>query len=473
MANATAAASLTQRLDRLPLSGFHLALVVVVFFGLAFDHMDQVVLSFVIPHYREEWGISAALASVNPTTGLAGTFVGALFWGMVADRIGRKKTLMLTLAVFSITMGINGFSWSFPQLVLTCIVMGSGVGGTIPLAFTLLAEYTPQKHRGLTMVSVGVLSLVAGYLIASGSALVLPERFGWRSLFLVGVAPAALLPLIAWLVPESPRYLLSRGKTGEALRIVESLERRIGIVHEPGHVIDADVQDQPPGDPHGGEGRLSFKAIGRLWQKDYARRTSMLWAYAFAFGFFTFGFLTWLPTVLGQSGFEQGQIGLYTTIMDLFAIPSAALAAVLFFSWSTRGTLSLYPVLAGTAMLVLSFLVGGELLTAASLIPVGAVVFAFGTILLGLFGPYASEVYPTEIRGTGTGWATGISRLGALSAIPVGGLLLTAGAPLFVQQLVFGLPLLLAALIMVRRGIETRGRSLEEISGPDAVSVPG
>jgi len=139
------ATSIAERLDHLPLNAFHLAVILAVFTGLAFDHMDQVVLSFVIPQYRQEWALSAGLASLNPTTGLGMTFIGALFWGMVADRIGRKPTLMITLAIFAVTSGINGFAWSFPQIVITCMVMGFGVGGAIPLAFTLLAEYTPAR----------------------------------------------------------------------------------------------------------------------------------------------------------------------------------------------------------------------------------------------------------------------------------------------------------------------------------------
>lgn len=166
--------------------------ITVVWAALAFDHMDQVVLSFVIPRYRAEWGLSAGTAALNPATGLAGTLVGALVWGAVADRIGRKRTLLVTLGLFSATMGLNGFAWNFPQLLTTCIVMGFGVGGVIPLSFTLLAEFTPARWRGPTTVAVGILSLVGGYLIASGGAVVLMDRFGWRSLFLVGLAPPAV-----------------------------------------------------------------------------------------------------------------------------------------------------------------------------------------------------------------------------------------------------------------------------------------
>lgn len=470
--------ALTDRLDSLPLGVFHVVLIVVVLAALAFDHMDQVVLSFVIPRYREEWGLSASTASLNPATGLAGTFVGAVVWGMVADRIGRKRTLLVTLTVFSVTMGINGFAWSFSQLLLTCIVMGSGVGGVIPLSFTLLAEFTPARHRGPVMVLVGILSLVGGYLIASSSAVLLMDRFGWRSLFLIGLAPLVLVPFIARFVPESPRFLLSHGRVEEARRIVERLEAGASFGQSPAPGDDGQVRlerhlgpAQGPGD-ESGEGTLSLRAIGRLVAPEHRGLTLMLWSYSFLFGFFTFGFLTWLPTVLTEVGFEEGRIDGYTTIMDVFAVPSAVLAAVLFFAWSTKHTLVLFPALAGGAMLVLSVLVGNAALRVGSLLTTGGAVFAFGTILLGMFGPYASEVYPTEVRGTGTGWATGMSRLGAITAIPIGGVLLSSGVPLFWHQLLFGVPLLVAAVIMAVGGRETRGRRLEEISA-EVEGVPG
>ena len=460
---------IAERLDRLPLTIFHWALIAAIYAGLAFDHMDQVVLSFVIPVYREEWGISPAMAALNPATGLFMTFVGAFFWGMMADRIGRKKVLMITLTIFSVTMGINGFAWSFPQLVATCIVMGFGVGGAIPLAFSLLAEYTPAKYRGMTSVVVGILSLVGGYLIASGSALAFMEGFGWRSLFLVGLIPILLVPLIARIVPESPRFLMARGRWTEALDIVRRLEAR-ARVPAPVPTFAQARSDWPFARPSGGEGEggggggLALKGLGVLWGPRYRWRTLMLWVYAYTFGFFTFGFITWLPSVLKGTGLSAGEIHLYTTIMDLMAFPAAAVTAILFFWWSTKRTLVLYPAVAGAGMVLLAFLVAQGNLTPALLIGVGSLIFFFGATLLGIFGPYSAEVYPTEIRGTGSGWATGFSRFGAFTAIPLGGALLGSAIPLFAHQLVFGIPLFVAAVVMVALGVETRGRRLEEIA---------
>lgn len=470
MATTTYVQSITERLDRLPLVPFHFLLFTLMFIGLAFDHMDQVVISFALPHYREEWGLSARVASINPTTALLGTFIGALVWGMVADRVGRKRILIIGILMFSAGTVYKGMALDFVSMSVVCAIGAFGVGGAIPMTFTLLAEYTPAKYRGATMVTMGVVAIVVGYLIASLSALFLLETFGWRSLFLVGFASIALVPLIWKFVPESPRFLLSKGRVGEAIRIVEGLEasarkRGVAFAQETeesgiagvagGHAVDA---------PEGGEGSVTLSGMGQLWKPEHRRRTFMLWTYAFAFGFFTFGFLSWLPSVLTEAGLSDDRIHLYTTLMDLTAFPAAVLTAFLYFRWSTKGLLVLYPVLAGIAMVALGALIWSGEMTPGLIIAVGAVIFFFGTILLGIFGPYAAEVYPTEVRATGNGWATGFSRFGAFLAIPLGGLFLGTALPLYAHQVIFGAPLFAAALIMAVLGIETRRRRPEEIA---------
>ncbi|MBI2172396.1 MAG: MFS transporter [Chloroflexi bacterium] len=459
---ASAVINLTERLDRLPLGRFHFLLFALMFASLAFDHLDQVVISFSLPHYREEWGLSVRMASLNPTGGLAGTFIGALIGGMLGDRIGRKRTLLIGLTMFSTGMVLKGLSPNFVVFNIVCWTGALGVGSAIPLTFTLLAEYAPAKYRGTVLVTMGIMAIIVGYLIASLGALFLLPAFGWRALFLMGSSSYLIVILLAAFVPESPRFLLAKGKLAEAVHVVRRVEGHRAPAHEIG---GAAILGEGASEPQeAGEGGLTLTGFGQLWKRAYRRRTFMLWAYAFSFGFFTFGFLSWLPSVLKFAGLTDHEIGLYTTLMDLTAIPTAVLTAFLFFRWSTKGLLVLYPTLSGTAMILLAALLWSGQMTAALVISVGAVIFFFGTILLGIFGPYAAEVYPTEVRGTGSGWATGFSRFGAFLAIPLGGLFLGSGLPLFTHQLIFGIPLLLAAVVMMALGIETRRQRLEDIA---------
>lgn len=163
---------------------------------------------------------NGAVAGIHPAFGLGGTLIGAIFWGTVGDRIGRLRTLLVTIGIFSATSLINGFAVSFPMVVAVCFVMGFGVGGAVPLAFTMLAEYLPVRYRSRTVVIVGILAITGGYAIASIGAITLLPAFGWRSLFLIGVLPAALIVWMARAIPESPRFLCGKGRYAEAEGIV-------------------------------------------------------------------------------------------------------------------------------------------------------------------------------------------------------------------------------------------------------------
>jgi putative MFS transporter len=180
--------------------------------------------------------------------------------------------------------------------------------------------------------------------------------------------------------------------------------------------------------------------------------------------FFNFGFLVWLPTLLHKAGFTAVESAQYAFILNAVAIPAAFLTAWLFERWSTRWTLTIYLLVAGALMLVFGGLASAGRLTPALLILTGAVIFATGAALAGLFPPYALEVFPTELRATGTGWATSFSLLGAISGPLVGGAALSAGLSTFGQTAIFGGALILPVLAMLFWGIETRRRRLEEIA---------
>jgi len=155
------------RLERVRFGRFHVLLLALVFIAVAFDNMDQVTLSFVIPQYSREWGLTPAITRIHPALGIGGTLIGAVIGGMIADRIGRKKTFNVMILVFAITELANGFAQSFAWVVSACFIMGVGVGGAVPIAFSMISEFAPAKRRGIMQILIGVVSIGAGYLIAS------------------------------------------------------------------------------------------------------------------------------------------------------------------------------------------------------------------------------------------------------------------------------------------------------------------
>ncbi|GHO48673.1 MFS transporter [Ktedonospora formicarum] len=214
-------------------SNFYKILLLVVFLGTAFDNMDQVTCPFILPMMRMEWNLNYIQGSYMPTAALFGACVGAIFWGIIGDRIGRQKALTYTILLFSVTNLIQTHAWDYVQFTITCFFMGVGVGGEIPLAFTLLAEFLPAHLRTRTQIALGILAIVVGYAFSALSAHFLLPVAGWKSLFYIQALPALLMVLIRFKFPESPRYLLAAGKEAEALRVAAEIRRQTGGNYDP------------------------------------------------------------------------------------------------------------------------------------------------------------------------------------------------------------------------------------------------
>lgn len=438
-------------------SNFYKILLLIIFLGTAFDNMDQVTCSFILPMMRMEWNLNYIQGSYMPTAALLGTCVGAIFWGIIGDRIGRQRALMYTILLFSITNLIQTHSWSYPQFTITCFFMGIGVGGEIPLAFTLLAEFLPAHLRTRTEMVLGILAIVLGYAFSALSAHFLLPVAGWKSLFYVQALPALLVVIVRFKFPESPRYLLAAGKEDEALRVAAEIRHHTGGNYDPLDDARADLSNE--------DKRLSpIDGLRLLWHSIYRQRTIANWFFGFFIGFFEFAFIIWFPTTLQNLGYSDAESINYPMLINFFAIPSVFLALSLLRKGGSKLILTLYPLVAGVFMLIL----GGFLPQIAAqpvlLVLVGGFIFFFGTTLLGIFPPYSAEVYPTEIRGTGAGWSAGFTRIGSFIGPLFGGVLLSLGVSAQIELVIFGAPLLIGALVMLLYGVQTNKQSLEQIS---------
>jgi putative MFS transporter len=196
----------------------------------------------------------------------------------------------------------------------------------------------------------------------------------------------------------------------------------------------------------------------------YWRRTASSWIFGFCIGFFEFGFLIWLPTTRQSQGYQDAQSVNYPMLINFFAIPSAFFALYLLNKGGSKLLLTVYPLIAGVLLLLFGLFLSEIAASPIVLVLVGGGIFFFGITLLGIFPPYSSEIYPTEIYGTGSGWATGISRVGSFLGPMVGGLFLNWGISPQVELVLFGLCLLLGFLMMFRYGVQTNMLDLETIS---------
>lgn len=438
-------------------SNFYIILLLVIFLGTAFDNMDQVTCSFILPMMRMEWKLNYIQGSYMPAGALLGTCVGAIFWGMIGDRIGRRRALMYTILLFAVTNLIQTHSWNYVQFCITCFFMGVGVGGEIPLAFTMLSEFMPAHLRTRTELVVGILAIVLGYAFAAVSAHFLLPLFGWKSLFYVQAMPALLVVVVRFKFPESPRYLLSAGQKEEAWCVAAEIKRMTKGGYDPLDDVLAGLSQE--------DKRLSpLAGLRMLWSDIYRQRTVANWLFGFCIGFFEFAFIVWLPTTLQNLGYSGEQSVNYPMLINFFAIPSVFAALYLLRKGGSKLVLTIYPLVAGIFMLLLGAFLPQIAAQPIFLVFIGGVIFFFGTTLLGIFPPYSSEVYPTEVRGTGSGWSAGFSRIGSFIGPLVGGVLFDLGVPAQFDLVVFGIPLLVGALVMLFYGVQTHNQALEHIS---------
>ncbi len=410
--------------------------------ALIIDIMKPASLGFVTPGMRVEYNITKAMVALLPFAALVGTVVGSFVWGVLADIYGRRATILLSSVMF-IGTSICGAMPSFWWNVGMCFLMGAAAGGMLPVAYALLAEIMPTKHRGWSLVIVGGIGAVGGYFAASGLSALLQPIYGWRIMWFLNLPSGALLIGLSAFIPESARFLMHIGQAAEARAVL----KRFGsvVVTETENWDDeaaADHSQLPPAD------------------KRYLGTTTALTFAALAWGFVNFGLLLWLPTELIAEGRSMGLAATIIAKSSLIAAPMVFVAAYLYSVWSTKW--SLIAMIGITALGLLTVMLRQSGLPALSnpLVPV-ALLIVGATGIISILLPYASENYPLRIRGRATGWVAGCSKLGGLLAQ---GLSVLAAVPtLGIAALLILIPAGLALVLIALFGRETRGRDLREL----------
>ena len=438
--------------DRLALNRTHLALVVVLVVALAVDVMKPATLGFVIPGLTREYEIGQEAGALLVLVALIGTTLGSMIWGWFGDLLGRRAAILLSALMFmgtAICGAMPAFGWN----LLMCFLMGASAGGLLPIAFTLMAETIPAAHRGWLLVTIGGIGTSAGYLLAAGAAAWLEPLFSWRALWLLGLPTGALIILLNRWIPESPRFLASRGQWRAAMA---HLSRFGGDM--PG-AIEADDAAHPGvpvmDDPH------AASRLRQLLQGRHAEVTGSLLACGVAWGVANFGFLLWLPVNLPKLGVDPNAANVLLTRSALIALPGIAAVVWLYHRWSTLRSLVLF---IGLSALALTAFVAIDLLHVRQDRVITAATVALLVSISGVIAmliPYAAEIYPVHIRGTGSGIVAASSKFGGIVGAGLGVVGLFDHVAL--SAAVIAASMLLAACMLLRCGIETRGLALEAI----------
>nr|WP_297425501.1 MFS transporter [uncultured Actinotalea sp.] len=447
----TPSATPEQRLDALPFTRRHGRLVVGSGIGWALDAMDVGLIAFVIAALRVQWDLSAAQMSWIASVGFVGMAVGASVGGLLADRIGRRQVFALTLLVYGLATGASALATSVAALMLLRFVVGLGLGAELPVASTLVSELAPARIRGRVVVVLEAFWAVGWMLAALIGYLVVPAGDdGWRWALLIGAVPALYAIVVRRGLPESVRYLISRGRHAEAERVVREFEASAGgrSVDPPAAVptTPAPADDDAPSAVVGGGPRA-------LWSRPLRRRTAAAWTVWFFVNLSYYGAFVWMPSLLVDAGYTLVQSFGYTLVITLAQLPGYAAAAVLVETWGRRATLATF--LLGSAVAALVF---GSASTTAGVLAGGMLLSFFNLGAWGALYAVTPEVYPTALRATGAGWAAGFGRLASILAPLSVPPLLAAGGTV----LVFGV---FAAAFVLAAGAalalpELRGRAL-------------
>ncbi|PPF87440.1 MFS transporter [Clavibacter michiganensis] len=409
-----------QRLDALPWTRAHSRILGGSGVGWALDAMDVGLISFVIAQLAVVWKADAGQLGLVASAGFLGMAIGASVGGLVADRIGRRQVFALTLLVYGVATGVSALAMSVGALIALRFVVGLGLGAELPVASTLVSEFSPARIRGRVIVILESSWAVGWTAAALIGYLVIPASDdGWRWALALGAVPAVWAIVVRLRLPESVRFLEAKGRHREAERVVRDLEVAAGAGADPatdgaaGSAAEARAADAATTTTATGYAPDDDAAAPRerLFGARLRRRTLSLWIVWFCVNFAYYGAFIWLPTLLVAQGFSLVRSFEYTLLITLAQLPGYAVSAWLVEKWGRRVTLAVF--LAGSAVSAGLFGTADSVTT----------ILVFGALMsfsnLGAWGAlYAvtPELYPTRVRATGAGSAAGFGRLASIVA---------------------------------------------------------
>ena len=448
--------SISSRLDRLPLTRPHYALLLIGGLGYTFDGMDGAIVAFLLTSARDTWELTQGQLGLIGSAAPFGFFFGAILSGYLGDRIGRKNVMMYALAVYALFSIVAALAPNYEVFLAARILAGLGAGAESVIIAPFISEFIPPKRRGWFIGSLaGFFSF--GFVLAAliGRFIVPIGEDGWRWAQVVTAIP--ILMLLWWRrsLPESPRYLVSKGRVDEATSIVETFEDKVrratGMHQLPPVEEDSDQLVE--------ENRRSgfLNALKSMWSREHRRDTSVIWIIWFVITFSYYGFFSWIPTLLVDKGITVTTSFSYSIIIYLAQVPGYFSAAYLNDKIERKYTIAIYLMGSAASAFWLSQSEGEATVVVAAAV----LSFFLNGTYAGVYA-YTPELFPTWMRATGSGFASAIGRVGSILAPSIIGF---SAATLGFGG-VFGLTtavLAVGVVVIIIFGVRTSGRSLEEI----------
>jgi putative MFS transporter len=401
------AASIEQAVNAVPLNRRHAVVFALCSAGLFFESLNLQLMSFIAPQVAREWGLGPRMLGLTISAAIFGMLLGTYVFGAIADRYGRRLAFQCTVGIFSLLTALAGAATTVWQLIAARCGAGIGIGGSIPVETSVLTEFTPAAWRGRALALWGIFLPLAGF-VAPLCVAVMPAQWGWRGLLFLGGVPGILVVIARRTVPETPQYLAAKGRMREARAAVAWIANRSD---EPPLSVDPAEKSPLPSKKRAPE-RI-------LFSPSYRRATATNWMIYFGTFFSYYGFILWMPALLGgYRGYAASEVVRFMLGLSLAGL-SGRIAMIF-----AIGRIARRPLIMTCALLSALGLIAFALPTDHASIMAAGYIAAF--FLEGIFGaviPFVAESYSTESRATGVGWAGGMGRLGAtLAPLAIGSL---------------------------------------------------
>lgn len=427
-------------INALPLSGLQKRVLALCFVIVAIDGFDTAVIGFLAPSIRAEWGVGPTELTLLMMAGLTGLLVGSFAFGPLSDRYGRKPILVATCALFGTMCLFSGFSGSVNGLIALRFLTGLGLGGAMPNAITLASEYSPDHRRG-SLVTLMFCGFTVGMASSGLIAAALIPAFGWQSvLFVGGLAPLALLPVLAITLPESIRFLALRGNADAAISVI------LGRMTQTSDFSGARFRaaDAAPRTP-----------IAQLFADGMMRGTILLWLTTFMSLLVIYLVGNWLPLILTEAGVTKGDATLVTTGFHLGGAIGGVLLGALMDRFDENVVLGIAYGGGAIAIALLGSVTGMFARMALAALVAGLCVSGGQVAVQAV----ASGYYPTSSRATGVSWMNGMGRSGSIAGSLAGGLAISTGWAATDTITLLAVPALLAGMFILLMGRLRRDRA--------------
>ena len=442
--------TIAARLERLPYSSWHITITAVLGVAIFFDSFDSLAIAYVLPVLVREWHIPPAHIGLLISSANFGQAFGALTFGWIAERIGRVSTARIAIAIFAVMSLVCAFTSSYDQLIVARFIQGIGLGGEIPVASTYISEILRADRRGGRFLSYQIIFPVGLLMAGIAGASVVP-RFGWQWMFILGALPGIVALVMQRFCPESPRWLASQGRLGEANSIMRGIEDTVSAHGARPLPPVADLPVQPLG---------SGTRWQELFEGRYRARTLLVWVIWVSCYIIAYGLQGWIPTLYREVYHLPLQQALnYAIFSPVGSVVGSLICAFLIDKTGRRYWFTAAFFLAATGLIWL-WAFGAA--TAFGML----LGFTFCSAWLGSMNMtiflYTAEIYPTRMRALGVSWGSFWLRAAAtVGPLIVGFVLPRYGiSGVFLTFSIFAVIGCIAATFM----IETKMRVLEEVS---------